>query len=153
MIRFWFRSSMKAAEWSLRMWRAVAVGRKAERQGGCGSNRHETQWDETLGIREWGQVWSVPSSPWGMAILDPSLVTHPSASQASGTWVWTDGFKARARHGNDKERRGKDEARYTLWQVKQEVGKKGRKISNSKHVSISLGGWEAVFRCVCTCLT
>ena len=34
---------MKAAEWSLRMWRAVAVGRKAERQGGCGSNRHETQ--------------------------------------------------------------------------------------------------------------
>lgn len=43
MIRFCVRSNVKAAEWSLRVWRAGVVGRKAERQGGSGSNVHETR--------------------------------------------------------------------------------------------------------------
>lgn len=81
------------------------------------------------------------------------MVTHSSASQASGTWAWTDGFKARAGHGSDEVRSGKDEARYPLRQVKQEMGKKGRNTSDPKHATVSLRGWEAVLRGLRTCFT
>lgn len=65
-------------------------------------------------------------------ILDPSLVTHPSMSQALETCLWTDGFRAWAGSENDKVRRGKDKAIDTLWQVEQEVEKRGmqRQIPN-----------------------
>ena len=43
MIRFCVRGNVKAAEWSLRVWRAGVVGGKVEREGGRGSNVHETQ--------------------------------------------------------------------------------------------------------------
>lgn len=38
-----------------------------------------------LGIRGQGSIKSAPSSPFSLAILDPSLVTCPSVSQPLGT--------------------------------------------------------------------
>lgn len=70
-----------------------------------------------------GVSLSVPSSPWGMAILDPSLC-HILQPPASGTWVWSDGFKARGKawEWQGEEREGRSQIH--LWQEVQAGGGK-----------------------------
>lgn len=66
--------------------REAEVNRKATRQGGREAVYVKDNEMRPLGIRGQGRVKSVPSSLWTLEILDPSLVTCPSMSQALGTW-------------------------------------------------------------------
>lgn len=105
-----------------------------------------------LGIRGQGSIKSAPSSPFSLAILDPSLVTCPSVSQPLGTQLLDWQIQSKGRGENDKVRRGEDKAIDTLWQVKKEVEKKEMTKSNPKHLPIFFtqqGGWVSYFQGVC----